>query len=94
MSLHLGTPKTSAQCSIYLRGGTASGNMLNFICRELPDGPRSQLMRGCLQTLYNPTQGYVPLPLLVPIGPGSFFDLNGIVPGAGVHTVCAADASQ
>ena len=91
---HIGTPKTSSQCSIYLQGGTTSGSALNFICRELPNGPRSQQMRGCLQTLYSPTSGYLPLPLFIFLPGNSLFDLNSIIPGAGAHATCAADALQ
>jgi RHS repeat-associated protein len=89
----VGTPKTSAQCSIYLEGGTASGKALNFLCRQFPDDPWSQRMRGCLQAVYDPNSGYLPIP--VPIGPtpGSGIDLNKIIPGTGAHVGCAINAS-
>ena len=91
---HIGTPKTNSQCSIYLQGGTTSGDLLNTICQNTPNGPTFNQMRGCLQTLYSPTSGYIPLPLFILLPGGSFFDLNSIIPGAGAHATCAADAIQ
>lgn len=71
---------SSSQCSVYLQGGTVSGNALNFLCRSFPDNPWSQSMRACLQTLYDPNDGYVPFPLET-------------IPGMGAHVACALVAS-
>ncbi len=89
----IGTPKTSSQCSIYLQSGSTSGQVLNFLCRQFPDNPWSQRMRGCLQALYDPKSGYLPVPILLPTTPASFFDVNSVIPGTGAHAVCALDAS-
>ncbi len=88
----IGTPKNSSQCGIYLQGGTASGAGLNIVCRNAPEYPWSQRMRGCLQTLYNPSSGYVPIFMPVPLPGGSAADLNTIIPGTGAHVVCAVNA--
>jgi hypothetical protein len=86
----MGTPKTSSQCSIY-QDGSATGSALSMICQAFPNGPKSNQMRGCLQSLYTPGSGYLPLPTLVPTGPGSFFDVNSVIPGTGAHLTCLAD---
>jgi RHS repeat-associated protein len=88
----IGTPKTSSECSIYLQGGTESGKFLHAVCQSFPDTPRSQIMRGCLQALYNLTSGYLPLPLYVQTTPASLIDANSIIPGAGAHAVCLGEA--
>jgi hypothetical protein len=88
----IGTPMNSSQCSIYSQG--TSGKILNYICRKTPDTPWAQIMRGCLQALYDPNLGYIPLPTLVQIGPANFFDINSILPGTGAHVVCALEAGQ
>ena len=88
----IGTPKTSSQCSIYSRG--ASGAALNFICRVTPNNPWSQRMRGCLQALYDPNSGYLPVPFPIVTMVAPPFDLNSILPGTGAHAVCVLEASQ
>jgi hypothetical protein len=82
------TPKTPDQCSIY-NNGTTSGAALYKICQAFPNSPKSNQMRGCLQSLYNPQSGYIPLPVLIPTSPGSVFDLNSLIPGTGAHLNCA-----
>jgi RHS repeat-associated protein len=88
----IGTPKTSAQCSIY-QDGSATGAALSKICQAFPNDPKSNQIRGCLQSLYNPGSGYVPIPVIVPTTPGSFVDVNGILPGTGAHLGCFANAA-
>jgi hypothetical protein len=88
----IGTPKTSAQCSIY-QDGSATGAALSKICQAFPNGPKSNQIRGCLQSLYNPGSGYVPIPVIVQTTPGSFVDVNGILPGTGAHLGCFANAA-
>ena len=91
----MGTPKTPEQCSIYLAGGTTSGKSLYVLCSKVfPNSPKSNTMRGCLQSLYDPKSGYLPVPIRVPIliptpGP-AMTDVNEIVPGTGAHAVCLA----
>jgi RHS repeat-associated protein len=82
------TPKTPDQCSIY-NNGTASGAALYKICQAFPNSPKSNQMRGCLQSLYSPQSGYIPLPVLIPTSPGSWTDLNSLIPGTGAHVSCA-----
>jgi len=82
------TPKTPDQCSIY-NNGTASGSALYKLCQTFPNNPKSNQMRGCLQSLYSPQSGYIPLPVLIPTSPGSWFDLNSLIPGTGAHVNCA-----
>jgi hypothetical protein len=82
------TPKTPDQCSIY-NNGTASGSALYKLCQTFPNNPKSNQMRGCLQSLYSPQSGYIPLPVLIPTSPGSMFDLNSLIPGTGAHLNCA-----
>jgi RHS repeat-associated protein len=88
----IGTPKTSAQCSIY-QDGSATGAALSKICQAFPNDPKSNQIRGCLQSLYNPGSGYVPIPVIVQTTPGSFVDVNGILPGTGAHLGCFANAA-
>ena len=58
----IGTPKTTAQCSIYQDGSTA-GAGLAFLCSKVfPNGPVSNQIRGCLQSFYTPGSGYAPDP--------------------------------
>jgi RHS repeat-associated protein len=85
------TPKTTDQCSIY-NNGTASGTALYTLCSKVfPNGPLSNKMRGCLQSLYSPQSGYIPLPVLIPTSPGSATDLNSLIPGTGAHLSCALE---
>jgi hypothetical protein len=90
----IGTPKTTAQCSIY-QDGSATGAGLAFLCSKVfPNGPVSNQIRGCLQSLYNPGSGYVPIPVIIPPGsPGGGTDLNSLLPGTGAHLGCFANAA-
>jgi hypothetical protein len=90
----IGTPKTTAQCSIY-QDGSATGAGLAFLCSNVfPNGPVSNQIRGCLQSLYNPGSGYVPIPVIIPPGsPGGGTDLNSLLPGTGAHLGCFANAA-
>jgi hypothetical protein len=82
------TPKTSNQCSIY-QDGTATGNLLSQICQKFPNGPKSNQMRGCLQSLYTPGSGYFPITIPIsPGGTGPFPGGNLNIPGAGAHLAC------
>jgi len=88
------TPKTTNQCSIY-NNGTASGTALYTLCSKVfPNGPWSNKMRGCLQSLYSPQSGYLPLSVIVPpTVPGCGTDLNNLLPGTGAHIACALESS-
>jgi hypothetical protein len=89
------TPKTTDQCSIY-QNGTASGTALYNLCSKFfPNGPVSNSIRGCLQSLYNPQSGYLPLPVIIPPGvPGGGTDLNSLLPGTGAHLSCFLNPNQ
>ena len=84
------TPKTPDQCSVN-NNGTASGTALYNISRAFPNNPKSNQMRGCLQSLYSPQSGYIPLPVLIPTSPGSWTDLNSLIPGTWAHLNCALE---
>src|SRR6202142_3771192 len=86
----IGTPKTSSQCSIY-QDGSATGNALSRTCQALSNGPKSNQMRGCLQSLYTPGSGYAPIPVIVVTTPGSYVDVDRIIPGLGAHLGCLAN---
>lgn len=89
----IGTPRTSAQCSIY-QDGSATGAALSKVCQAFPNDPKSNQIRGCLQSLYNPGSGYVPIPVIIPPGsPGGGTDLNSLLPGTGAHLGCFANAA-
>ncbi len=83
-------PKTSQQCSVYL-DGTGSGSALFQLCSKVfPNGPSLNRMRGCLESLYLPSKGYLPIPLVV------FDPAPSVVniPGAGAHLSCALAAGR
>jgi len=84
------TPKTPDQCSIY-NNGTARGAVLYKICQKFPNNSKSNEMRGCLQSVYSPQSGYIPLPVLIPTSPGSMTDFNSLIPGLGAHVTCALE---
>jgi hypothetical protein len=89
----IGTPKTPAQCSIY-QDGSATGTALYTLCSSVfPNGPVSNQIRGCLQSLYTPGSGYAPIPAIVSTTPGSLVDINRIIPGTGAHLACFANAA-
>jgi RHS repeat-associated protein len=78
----IGTPKTSSQCSIY-QDGSATGAGLYTLCSKVfPNGPVSNQIRGCLQSMYIPGSGYInpPNPL-----PG--------IPGVNAHLTCWAEGA-
>ncbi len=79
-------PKTPDQCSVYQQNGG-----LYVICSHTGNSSVANKIRGCLQSLYNPQSGYIPIPVFVPTSPGSGFDLNSLIPGAGAHLSCWAD---
>jgi hypothetical protein len=89
----IGTPKTSAQCSIY-QDGSPTGPALYTLCSKVfPNGSVSNQIRGCLQSFYAPGSGYAPIPVILPTTPGSYVDVNSILPATGAHLTCFANAA-
>ena len=91
----IGTPRTPSQCSSY-QDGSAAGNLLSTICQGFPNNPVSNQIRGCLQSLYSPGSGYIPIPIIIipstVLGPGGA-DLDSLLPGTGAHLLCFANAA-